>query len=76
MRLTIKRNLHTGGDCCVFQKGEDFFYADRSFVPYTGMETMIFPCDSEGNVTDWGELYCDRSGQSLEKCIKEFLSEN
>ena len=74
--MTIKRNLITGGHNCVFQKGDEFFYADRSYVPYVGMETMIFPCDAEGNVTSWAELYCDRSGQSLEQCIEEFLSES
>lgn len=74
--MIIKRNPYTGGHNCVFQKGKDFFYADCSFVPYIGEETMIFPCDAEGNVTDWCELYCDRSGQSLEQCIKEFLSES
>lgn len=23
-------------------------------------ETMQFPCDNEGVVTDWGEIFCDR----------------
>ncbi len=23
-------------------------------------ETMVFPCDTDGNVTDWGDLHCDR----------------
>jgi len=68
-------NLMTGGQCTVFQKGENFYYADCSFVPYIGLETMIFHCDKDGNVTSWTELYCDRSGQSLEDCVKEFLAE-
>ena len=68
-------NPMTGGQCAVFQKGENYYYADRSCVPYAGIETMIFSCDKEGAVTDWSELYCDRSGMSLEDCIKEFLSE-
>lgn len=25
-----------------------------------GWETMAFPVDEEGTVTDWGEVYCDR----------------
>jgi hypothetical protein len=27
-----------------------------------GWETMAFPCDAEGGVTDWGEVFCDRYG--------------
>ena len=75
--MEIKRNEFTGGHYCVFQKGEDFFYADKSPIPYLGvMETMIFPYDpEEEEVTDWGELYCDRTGKSLEDCVKEFLAE-
>lgn len=73
--MDIKRNPETGGQYTVFQKGENFFYADRSYVPYTGMETMIFPCDKEGNVTSWTEVYCDRTFKSLESCVKEFLNE-
>lgn len=73
MELKKKTNPMTGGTYCIFKKGEEFFYADRSYVPYTGMETMIFHCNKEGEVTSWGELYCDRSGKSLEKCIQEFL---
>ena len=72
--MKIEMNSATGGQYTIFQKGENFFYADRSFVPYTGIETMIFPCDEEGTVTDWTELYCDRSGKSLESCVKEFLN--
>lgn len=75
--MDIKRNPATGGTYCVFQKKGKFYYADRSYIPYYMgmMETMIFPCDKEGTVTSWSELYCDRSGMSLEDCIKEFLAE-
>lgn len=73
--MDIKMNPMTGGQYTVFKKGEKFFYADRSYVPFTGMETMIFPCNEEGTVTSWIELYCDRSGMTLEGCIKEFLAE-
>lgn len=27
---------------------------------FTEIETMVFSCDEDGNVTDWGELYCHR----------------
>lgn len=73
--MEIKTNPKTGGEYTIFQKGEDFFFADCSYVPYIGMETMIFPCDREGTVTSWIELYCDRSGMSLKDCVEEFLAE-
>ena len=68
-------NPYTGGQYTVFQKGKKYFYADCSYVPYTGMETMIFHCDKDGEVTNWSEVYCDRSGKSLRECVEEFLAE-
>lgn len=74
--MDIRKNEITGGQCCVFQKNNEYFYADRSLVPFAGdMETMIFPCDENGEVISWTEVFCDRSGQSLLDCIKEFLNE-
>jgi hypothetical protein len=29
-------------------------------------ETMVFPCDSDGAVTDWGELACNRYDSEAE----------
>jgi len=31
-------------------------------VPFSGPETYIFPCDSEGSVSDWGELEGSQRG--------------
>jgi len=73
--MEIKRNEFTGGDYCIFVHNGKHYYADCSFVPYIGLETMIFSADENGNVTSWTELYCDRSGQSLEECIEEFCNE-
>lgn len=75
MQLKKEVNPMTGGTCCVFKKGENFFYADRSWVSYLAcFETMIFPANEDGEVTDWGDLYCDRSGKSLDRCVEEFLA--
>lgn len=74
MELKKEMNPLTGGICCTFKKGENFFYADYSWVNYPGcFETMIFPADKEGKVTSWTEVYCDRSGKSLDRCVEEFL---
>lgn len=76
--LEIKRNELTGGFFCVFQKGENWYYADLSNTPDRGIECMIFPCDSSGNVTDWGEVYIKYlsrvSEENLNECVNEFLN--
>lgn len=65
----------TGGLCTYFQKGEQHYYADRSLVfDYGVYETMIFTCNEQGEVTDWTEVYCDRTGKSLAACVNEFLA--
>lgn len=74
MNLNINKNEYTGGQNCVFF-GHDlkYYYADKSYVPYIGNETMIFPYDKDKEeVSDWSELYCDRTGKSLSSCIEEF----
>lgn len=70
MTLNIQRNPQTGGNYCEFEYKGKSYYADRSNVPYIGIETMIFEVN-DGQV-DWSELYADRSGMSLTDCIKEF----
>ena len=60
----------------VFEFKGKYYWADKSYVPFIGPETMIFPSDSEGNVTDWDDLYCDRTDMSLEECIEEFKKYN
>lgn len=68
-------NDSTRGVCCYFKHNDKYYYADKSPIPYSwyGQETMIFPFDFEKqNVTDWEELYVDRTGKSLEDCIEQF----
>lgn len=71
----IERNSRTGGYYCIFQKGDKFYYADKSRIPFDGEETMIFPYDKDADdVSDWTDVYCDRSGKALLDCILEFIS--
>ena len=35
-----------------------------------GYETMIFPCDRNGNVTDWIDLYCENYRAEEEMAIR------
>ena len=37
-------------------KGGQYVWVDTCFTYDHGFETMIFPCDEQGNVTDWGDL--------------------
>lgn len=34
----------------------EYVVVSSAIAPYSGPETYIFPADSEGNVTAWGEL--------------------
>lgn len=37
----------------------DKYYIDTCFTVDHGWETMVFSCDADHNVTDWGELDAD-----------------
>ena len=68
-------NTATNGQTCIFRKGNKYYYADKSYIPFTyyGNETMIFEYDFENQeVPEWNELYADRTGKSLEACVEEF----
>jgi hypothetical protein len=69
--LTMGYNI----DRKVFKKGNKYYMADKSFVMDAMCpETMIFPCDENGEVTSWLDVYCDRTDKTLDQCIKEFMS--
>lgn len=68
-------NTATNGQSCIFRKDDKYYYADKSFMPFTyyGNETMIFEYDFKNQkVSEWDELYTDRTGKSIEACIEEF----
>lgn len=61
----------------VFCLDGSWFYADLVNLPFIGNECMIFEANESGEVTDWSELYCDRSMDKVSKenlilCINEF----
>lgn len=70
LNLNIEKNPFTGGTCCEFTYKSKKYYADRSYVPFIGTETMIFAV-IDGKI-DWSELYTNRSIKSLTDCIHEF----
>ena len=46
----------TGASQCLVQKGTDYFVVSSIHAPFSGFETLVFPADSKGNITDWGEV--------------------
>lgn len=41
-------------------KDGKYYYVDSADTFDAGYETMVFPADEKGEVTDWGDLYCER----------------
>lgn len=55
--VTIIREL-TGftGSACLVKRGDDYFVVSSTVAMYSGPETLVFPADESGKVTDWGEV--------------------
>ena len=45
------------------------FYVDSAITFDNGFETMVFPCDKDGQVTSWFELYVEhyKSEEEMEQ---------
>jgi len=80
MALTITRPTQpstftdgTGRTAVVRNSGGEHFLISevhRQLSPSTRVdETLVFPCDPEGNVTDWSEVF---SGNSVESVLQNF----
>jgi hypothetical protein len=77
MELNIEYNPMNDGYNCIFSHDGMEYYADvcelKNCLP---SECMIFAY-ADGQVTDWGELYCERgvevSPEGLRVCIEEFV---
>ena len=77
--LKIELNEANGGLCAVFEWDGQEYFADLCVVPAVNFtECEIFP-SKDGQVTDWGELYCRRdipvTEAQLKECVEEFLSD-
>lgn len=44
----------------ITRNGAHYLVSTVSLPFGDGFETMIFACNVDGEVTDWGDLYCDR----------------
>lgn len=79
MELKIERNPINGGYCCTFEHDGYEFYADICDLGFDlPTECMIFN-SSNGQVTNWRDLYCRRgvpvTENGLTECIKEFIKQ-
>jgi hypothetical protein len=48
-----------------------FVWVHAANVPFSGPETYIFPCDSDGEVKDWAEMQGSfKGGMDLERALE------
>lgn len=77
--LKIELNEANGGLCAVFEWDGQEYFADLCVAPAVNFtECEIFQ-SKDGQVTNWGELYCRRdipvTEEQLKKCVEEFINE-
>lgn len=74
--LKIEPNRVNYGICATFKVGDNEYYADICNVGTYYNECMIFAA-VDGQVANWGDLYCNRDvdvcEEDLIKCINEFV---
>jgi hypothetical protein len=66
-------NSSTGASQCLVKKGEDFFVVSSVDSWDHGFETLVFPADSKGVVTNFGDV-AGGVGMSREEAIAELES--
>jgi len=53
----IKKGLNGfTGDAWLIKINDDFYVVSGTYAMFSGWEVLVFPSDSEGNVTSWGEI--------------------
>lgn len=72
-------NSGTGASQCLVKKGEDFFVVSSFVVSSVDswdpeFETLVFPADSKGVVTGFGDVLGGWLGMSREEAIAELES--
>ena len=51
MKIIIKKDKRA-----LIYYNNTFYVVSESVAPITGIETLIFPANSEGNITNWTEV--------------------
>lgn len=63
-------NNSARGDQVLVKRGPDYFVVSSVHAPFTGFETLVFPANGKGEVTDWGEVAGGR-GMTREQAIQQ-----
>lgn len=73
MTVEIIRELPTtssGAEQVLVKKDERYFVVSSVIAMFGGFETLVFPGNADGEVTDWGEVAGGR-GQSRQEAIND-----
>ena len=73
--IDIEAKTELPGAYAIIQIQDLYFLVDKAETPDAGWETMVFSCDRDGNISDWLDLWVDRTGKSLYQCMNEFAHE-
>jgi hypothetical protein len=60
----------SGSRQCLVKMGEKFFVVSSVHAMFTGFETLVFPADESGEITNWSEVAGGR-GLSREAAIAD-----
>jgi hypothetical protein len=60
----------SGAEQVLVRKNGKFFVVSSVYAMFSGFETLVFPADQEGKVTDWMEVAGGR-GMSRAKAIDD-----
>jgi hypothetical protein len=73
MNVEVVKDV-TRGDYATKQtlvkRGDEYFVVSSANIPFSGFETLVFPADAEGEITDWIEVAGGR-GMSHQEAITE-----
>lgn len=58
----------SGARQCLVRKGEQYYVVSSVHAMFSGFETLVFPANEHGEVTDWLEVAGGR-GMSREEAI-------
>lgn len=89
MSISIKKCRERSLTDIVFAKDGKFYYVDSCYTLDRGWETMVFPCDSHGEVENWIEVFAEWYNSIedminghhyvccyLEECLKKYAHRN
>lgn len=61
------------GDARLLECQGEYYIASATVVPYSGPEVLVFPANSNGEVTDWSEIVGGRGTLNHEEFIVELV---